>query len=362
MSRADAIVTIAVPAHNAAATIQRTLDSILHQSERRLEVIVSDNHSTDATVAIVEREYGARGVRVVTCPIVPRDQPYEMALPVIDNFNSVLGYGTGRYLAIYHADDLYDPTIVERQVAVFEARPTVGAVFTTGRSIDSAGRPVSASPPRPGRSGAVSYFRVGALVDALLRHGSFLMTPTFMARRTVLEKVGPLTRKYGQAADYEWWLRFATESEVAVINDPLFSRRLSVGQDSYHGREVYRTQPLPLFRLMDDYLERSDVAPVVSDAATTAHRVGRGADQVRIAGNLLISGEDGQARRVLGDVLGGLTRRDALSVRGSVVWTTASALLLGSTVGVGARLAGLLDSLREARLGRATRRPRGSRA
>jgi glycosyltransferase involved in cell wall biosynthesis len=347
-------VTVAIPAYNAARTIGQTLDSVLRQTHADTEIVVSDNHSDDGTLPLVERDYGPRGVRALTCPAPIRDASYEDAMPVIDNFNSVLEYGTGPYIAIYHADDIYDATIVARQVAVLDAHPDVGAVFTMGRSIDVHGRAVSVTPPRVDAPGGIAFFRLGALVDAVMRFGSFLMTPTFMARRSVLATVGPLRREYGQAADYDWWFRFADRAVLAVIDEPLFSRRLSATQDSYRGRDVYRTAPLPLFALLDDCLARGDVAACVTPSARAAYRVARAGDRLRIARNLLAAGEDDRARSLLHFAFQDLATRGAMSSRGFLVGTTAVGLLVGSRLGVGARVAELHDRLGEIRRGRAS--------
>jgi glycosyltransferase involved in cell wall biosynthesis len=47
-------VTVCVPVRNGSRTIRRTLDSILAQDYSNLEVIVSDNCSTDDTAQIVQ--------------------------------------------------------------------------------------------------------------------------------------------------------------------------------------------------------------------------------------------------------------------------------------------------------------------
>lgn len=57
-------VSIIIPAYNAAQTIARCLDSILRQKFTDFEVLVSDDGSTDGTVALV-REFAARDPRIV---------------------------------------------------------------------------------------------------------------------------------------------------------------------------------------------------------------------------------------------------------------------------------------------------------
>lgn len=49
------LVTVVIPAYNAAATIDETLLSVRSQSHRRLEILVVDDGSKDATAHIVQR-------------------------------------------------------------------------------------------------------------------------------------------------------------------------------------------------------------------------------------------------------------------------------------------------------------------
>jgi glycosyltransferase involved in cell wall biosynthesis len=56
-------VSIVIPAYNAAATIRATIESVIAQTFRDIEVIVVDDGSTDRTCEIV-REFGSR-VRLI---------------------------------------------------------------------------------------------------------------------------------------------------------------------------------------------------------------------------------------------------------------------------------------------------------
>jgi len=57
-------VTVCLPVRNGVLTICRTLDSILAQDNSSLEIIVSDNCSTDKTIQIVG-ECAARGAYAI---------------------------------------------------------------------------------------------------------------------------------------------------------------------------------------------------------------------------------------------------------------------------------------------------------
>ena len=56
-------IAVFIPVHNEEAYIAKTLDSLLVQDYPDFEVLVSENHSTDGSLAIL-REYEARDPRV----------------------------------------------------------------------------------------------------------------------------------------------------------------------------------------------------------------------------------------------------------------------------------------------------------
>ena len=98
------LVSIVVPAYNAERFLGEALASILAQSYRELEIIVCDDASTDRTGAIA-RETGDARVRYLR---------NDATLGGYGAMNRGVRESRGEYVAIYHADDIYDQRIVER--------------------------------------------------------------------------------------------------------------------------------------------------------------------------------------------------------------------------------------------------------
>lgn len=54
----EPLVSIGIPLYNDSAYVKRTVDSALAQSYRNIEIIVSDNHSSDETYQVLKSQYG----------------------------------------------------------------------------------------------------------------------------------------------------------------------------------------------------------------------------------------------------------------------------------------------------------------
>jgi len=106
----EPLVTICVPVFNGERTIAGTINSILNQTYKNIEIIVVDNCSEDSTVKIV-KEFSDIRIHLILS---------DNHLPCAEaNWNRCFQYGQGEFLAIFHADDVYLPHMISRQVEAF---------------------------------------------------------------------------------------------------------------------------------------------------------------------------------------------------------------------------------------------------
>src|SRR5262245_46403552 len=123
------LVSVVVPVWNGARYLRESLDSILAQTYRPIEVLVMDDASTDETPEILA-SYG---------PAV-RTRRQGTNRGQFDNVNDGIALAGGEWIAVYHADDVYRPEIVEREAEFLERHPEAGAVFCLDAWIDAEGR------------------------------------------------------------------------------------------------------------------------------------------------------------------------------------------------------------------------------
>jgi Glycosyl transferase family 2 len=126
------VVTLGMPVFDGERYMAETIDSILGQGVDGLELIVSDNASTDATEEIA-RAYAERDPRV-------RYVRNERNLGAARNYNQLVGLAKGRYFKWAGYDDLLRPGYVRRCLEVLEAEPEVVLAYPRTDIIDGAGR------------------------------------------------------------------------------------------------------------------------------------------------------------------------------------------------------------------------------
>lgn len=110
-------VSVGLPVHNGGRFLAQALDSILGQSLQDIEVIISDNASTDDSAAIC-RAYSSRDPRIRYIHQVKN-------LGAARNWNFVAEQAQGKYFKWSSANDFCAKTMLEKCVAAMEADPSI---------------------------------------------------------------------------------------------------------------------------------------------------------------------------------------------------------------------------------------------
>jgi GT2 family glycosyltransferase len=289
-SKGKPLVSIVVPVFNGERYLRESLDSILAQSYPRIEVIVADDASTDSTGAIVA-SYGNR----------VKYHRQETNCGIYANVNDGIATAQGEYVATYHADDIYDPDIVEREIAFLEQFPEAGAVFCPSIFIGPDGRERGRlNLPREIQGGKpLSYPLV---LNALLKYKNvFLVCPTAMVRASVYRDLGVYRQdQFRNTSDMDMWLRIARKYPIGVLEEHLIRYRYGHGNSAQRYRRL-RTDQERYFTIMDLYLAEGDSA-IATREALAGHEAHRTEDLIMRAINAYILGELDKAKTLLGQV------------------------------------------------------------
>jgi glycosyltransferase involved in cell wall biosynthesis len=214
------LVSVIIPAYNAAAFIGHTLASVLNQTYHQLEVIVVDDGSQDQTGLIVQ-EFAQRDRRLrLLC---------QANSGVAAARNRAIRASHGEYIAPIDADDIWFPRKLEKQIeCLLQADLEVGLVYAWSVDIDEQGRLTGGFHAHP-FEGHVYPFLV---YKNFLGHAS---AP--LIRRSCLEHVGGYnselrTQNAQGCEDLDLYLRIAEQYKFRVVKELLIGYRRLIGSMS----------------------------------------------------------------------------------------------------------------------------------
>ena len=121
------LVSVAVATYNGSRFIRQQLDSIYAQTWSNIEVIASDDCSSDNTSDILEEYRQRYGLRY---------EINEQNLGLIRNFEKVLSSCRGEFIVLSDQDDVWKPVKLEKIVSIFNAMPEIGYVFSDAELVD----------------------------------------------------------------------------------------------------------------------------------------------------------------------------------------------------------------------------------
>jgi glycosyltransferase involved in cell wall biosynthesis len=197
------LVSVVIPCYNSARYRGETIESVLAQTFARVEIIVVDDGSTDATSEIAQS--------------YPVQYVYRTNGGISAARNTGVVHSRGKYLLFLDHDDRLLPVAIEVGVKCLEERPECAMAVGEHRYIQADGTEIGYS--RKHTTGRDHY-------EELLEH-NFIETPcSVLHRRSALESTGLFAERVQGAEDYELYLRTARQSPVITHDTPVAEYRL----------------------------------------------------------------------------------------------------------------------------------------
>lgn len=189
-----------MPTYNEGRRLATAVASVLTQSFSELELLIVDDASSDAIDVVLSAINGDQ-----RCRLIRR----------AENKGSATARNTGisaaasdKFIAFLDSDDVWHPQKLERQLAWMESQRQ--PVACTGYRIFTPFHP----------NGEVRLSNRVTLHDLLSGCG---VSPgsTMVVERALLEKVGPFDEALRRLEDWEWLLRCAQVTPIAVVPEVL---------------------------------------------------------------------------------------------------------------------------------------------
>jgi glycosyltransferase involved in cell wall biosynthesis len=250
-------VAVVIPAYNAGDYLAQTLQSVIDQTHKALEIVVVDDGSTDDTASIC-RHFAASDPRIRI--VLTENRGVAAAR------NTGIEASKSDYIAFLDADDLWHPTYIERMLSSLHRLPDAwGAVYSLHRLIDPEGYCTKSGSSLSARDSILTRH----LVFRFVGNGS-----GFMVRRAVVDKIGGYDPSYasrgiGGCEDFDFELRTAEHFKIETVPLGLVGYRVHSAAMSSDRSQMARS----LLTVTEECIARNPQLPafVVSCARASAH-------------------------------------------------------------------------------------------
>jgi glycosyltransferase involved in cell wall biosynthesis len=197
-------VSVIIPAYNAMKYLPDTVNSVLGQTFQDFEIIIVNDGSSDDIEAWVAQNPNPQ-IQLIS----------QTNQGLAKTRNRGIAHAKGEYIAFLDADDLWEPTKLEKQVSVLDHYLNVGLVYTWVAYIDSENQ-------LTGR--VFRHEHEGDVWKPLVLHNLVECGSVALVRRSCLETVGVFDEnlsRYNVNEDWDMWLRIAAQYPFKVIKEAL---------------------------------------------------------------------------------------------------------------------------------------------
>ncbi|BDU75236.1 glycosyltransferase family 2 protein [Mesoterricola sediminis] len=211
-------LSVVLPAYNRSRWMREAVESVLEPG-LDCEVVVLDNGSSDDTWEILT-QWAAREPRL-------RPMRWETNRAG-EAYPALLEAARGEYVNFFADDDVMLPGGLARKMAILDAHPELGLVFTPVRQMDAAGADQG--------EGAWSVAAEADVLDGRdffppLVIANFIAMPCAMFRKAVAPPSGPLgDPAFSPFGDWQFWLEMARRTRFGFLREASARIRLHASQ------------------------------------------------------------------------------------------------------------------------------------
>lgn len=225
------LISICIPTYNGAQFLKPALDSVVSQTYKNIEVVVSDDASQDETLKVVE-EFKSK----VDFPVyIYHHKPTGIGA----NWNNCIQHANGDFIKFLFQDDVLHPECIEKMVSLMEANKKIGLVCCK-RNFKVEGEPNEEIRDWIKKYGDLQESLklpkdpISFLDKKLFKHPEFLRSPLnkigepscVLFRKSIIKKVGYFREDLKQILDYEFYYRILKHRYIAIINEELVCFRI----------------------------------------------------------------------------------------------------------------------------------------
>lgn len=208
------LISVCIPTYNSSQYISECIDSVVNQSFKNIEIIVSDNCSSDNTVEIVEKK------NIKNLKVIRNEENIGMA----KNFNLACNEASGKYIKLLPSDDIISPNSIEKSLKFIDNHDEISLIASSKKIINQSSKTIIKK---------MSTFSEGVhegrdVIWEILNSGRNPLgepTVTLFKKEDFID-VGGFNEKYEFTLDIDLWIRLLEKGNLYFIEEPLGSFRV----------------------------------------------------------------------------------------------------------------------------------------
>lgn len=216
------LVSVILTNYNGADVISESIEAVLNQTYKNLEIILVDDCSPDNSVEIMNKYTGDSRVQVLVM---------EKNRHVCYASNEAIKLVTGKYTALVSYDDVWELDKIEKQVAFLEQHNEAIAVFSWCNIIDGYGKQINDRILETYNAFHAPNYPHKNLVKLFTYGGNFVCAPSACLRTDMLRKVGFFRYGLVQLQDFDLWFRLSQYGKMYFYPEKLVRYRRFMDND-----------------------------------------------------------------------------------------------------------------------------------
>ncbi|MEG3897424.1 MULTISPECIES: glycosyltransferase [unclassified Microcoleus] len=237
VKNAPPLVSICIPTYNGEAFIEEAIKSAIAQTYPNIELIVSDDGSTDRTIAIAQsfQSQTSADFRIIL------HRNYGLS----QNWNFCISQAKGEYIKFLFQDDLLEPECIKKMVALAQQNPEIGMVFSPrGITIaEDESNPILRKASQSIKNLHKSWSNLKSIQSGkeLLADTNCLSNPinkigepsTVLIAARVFAEIGLFDSGLSQYVDLDMWWRIMGNYHIGFVDEKLSSLRIHPEQQTW---------------------------------------------------------------------------------------------------------------------------------
>lgn len=244
-------ISVVIPTYNGSKYVELAILSVLNQTRKPNEIIISDDNSSDNTLDICKRYIDK--IYIFKNPNGPSG--------FVNGWNNAISHTSCEFITILHQDDILAPTFIEEIERAHSQFPDVKHLITPCNYIDSNGNVIRESGHL---SGKTCRYNGTQYSDLYVLSGADHINrcPGVVTHRDIFKKC-TYRPEAGHIADDDFFMRVGNYTDIVCVHKPLASYREH--EESETGHLDYLSINLRL--LKNHYFQISEFKnnPILSD-------------------------------------------------------------------------------------------------